>query len=204
MKLSSFAFLIVIFTSCKENQTWKDRINGFSGLSTLKEECSNYQSELNSEEEIIKIGRDTTVAPFYYTIILYPPLPQQDLKRLEDKYNVDIPDSYEAILTQVNGAFVCDISLYGFPNTYLESGLINRTALEPLNILTANDTWIHQLGLGKREFLFGSSSFTDSTIVYYTIREKAVIGYLDTGEKIKEWISVDQMLAEEVVRLKSR
>jgi hypothetical protein len=203
-RLFAIAFLTAILISCSEDQTWKERIDGLEGLNTIKEESSKYWSDLNSKEEIIMAGRDTAVAPFYYSIILYPPLSERDLKRLEDKYDLEIPDSYESILTQINGAFVGHISLYGFPGAYVQSGLINRTELEPLNILTANDTWIYDVGLGNEDFLFGSSSFNDSTNIYYSIRGKNVVGYLSTGEKVKEWISVDQILGEEVMRLKSR
>jgi hypothetical protein len=204
MKIFSIIILFILtMTACKKDRDWKARITGLKDLNTIKVECSNFQSELNSKEEIIKIGHDTTIAPFFYNIILYPPMANQDLHDFENRYNFDVPDSYESVLTQINGAFFYDISLYGFPRSFVKNG-VNRKELEPLNLYTANDSWIKEMGQDEEDFLFGASHYNDSVNINYFIKEQIIVGYLDTGEKMRTWNSIDEMLGDEIKRLRGK
>jgi hypothetical protein len=195
--------LACLSMSCKTGEIkWKDHIDGLSGLDVIKKECFKYSSELSSYQgEILQLGRDTSVAPEYFELNLYQGL--DNINEIESKYQLAIPAAYKSFLSQINGGFINDISLFGLPKTWLETGLVDRSVLEPLNLYTANETWIDDLGINPKYFIFGSSPYSDSFNINYLIYEDRIYGALENEVIVENWPTIDAMLEDELNRLRN-
>jgi len=208
MTKSCTLLLSTILFSCSmrsntDNTDNLKRINNLHGLDAIKNECLKYQAELESQHTSeIKLGRDTSVAPQYYKIIIFPAVDDKTLRDIEAEYELKIPSGYREFLTQINGAYLNKIALYSFPATWIDNGLVNRSAVEPLNIYFANTDWISDINIEPGHFLFGSSHYNDSTICHYLIKDARIYAYLDDGQKINEWSTLNEMLEFEMNRLR--
>jgi hypothetical protein len=147
-----------------------------------------------------------------YACVLYPGLGFDVIDRYEGVHRarlssyLDIPPFYRDFLTRLNGAYLFDIALFGVPPSMAQNPpLLDRSALQPLDVCTANDTWRLEYRVARSNFYFASGSHSSTESVgYFLTPDNRVEAYLVGEKKIGEWAGMDVFLTEEVERAESR
>ncbi len=119
---------------------------------------------------------------------------------------LEIPPLYRNLLTRLNGAYLFDLSLFGIPLSMTQDPpLLNRSALQPLDVGTANENWRLEYGIARPDFHFAAGPHSNTENVgYFLTPDNSVEAYLTHGKRIGRWKTVDAFLAAEIDRAESR
>ena len=109
----------------------------------------NLKHGASLKDGVLTIAPTTWVGPQANAIWIYEPLPDAWLPA-----GLACPDSYRAILRQMNGCFAFGLSLYGIPSP---TGQLVRSTLRPLSLELANSEWHYEYSGGEHGFHFGGA-----------------------------------------------
>ena len=107
------------------------------------------------------------------------------------------PLVYRTVLTQMNGCFAFDLSLYGVPSP---NGLLNRSTLRPLSLVSANQHWRRGFVGGENLFHFGSGPFSESENVGYFFDGEEIVALRKHRVETGRWSSFENFLTAELSR----
>jgi hypothetical protein len=105
---------------------------------------------------------------------------------------------YQDILSEINGCFVYDFSLFGLPKTMYTTGLLSRTVLEQYDLGTANTNWIHSYDIVKGLFHIGGRAYSNEENVGYFIDNNKIVSIRENGEIVDSWTTFADFLKGEI------
>jgi len=102
----------------------------------------------------------------------------------------------------LNGAHLFNIALFGVPPSMAQNPpLLDRSALQPLDVCTANENWRLEYRVARPNFYFASGSHSSTENVgYFLTPNNRVEAYLVGEKKIGEWTGMDAFLTDELER----
>ena len=116
-------------------------------------------------------------APHHYAVELWPGLDSAQIEQYERAVSLRIPASYKSILSQIGGAHLGTLKMYGVPvSRQKEPRVLDRRRRQPLDLGLANVDW-------RREFL-GCSSLFHVGSINWSHDDIAGVFLRDTGELI--------------------
>ncbi len=146
------------------------------------------------------------VGPDAYAYVLYPPAKPAWVTAFGRRSGQAIPESYAPVLSALNGCFAFGLALYGLPpSLYEPPSLLDRPALEPLDLEAANQYWAHEYRGADREFHFGGCTWTATENVGYFVTPDGLFrSRRKEGEVLREWPSIRDLLADELPSAEAR
>lgn len=153
----------------------------------------------------IEVAPMPWVGPEAYAFVLYPPPLPAWITAFAERSGRSIPDGYAAVLTALNGCFAFGLALYGLPPSLQARPRTDRRVLEPLDLEAANRYWANDYRDAAGEFHLGGRTWSDSENVgYFLTPDGAYRCRRKTGEVLREWPSLRDLLAEELPAAESR
>jgi hypothetical protein len=136
-------------------------------------------------------------APHFYALEIWPGLDPSLVRRYESATGIPIPEPYQEILTQLNGATLGDVSLYGIPPSMLETPpLLNRRRRQPLDLEAANRHWRFEYSGCSRLFHFGGVVWSPSEIAgLFLTHDGEFEAYLRSGERVRTFDSLTALIS---------
>lgn len=156
------------------------------------------------EDGIAKIFRMPWIAPQCFGLVLYPPAKQEWINKFEEQTGISVPLLYKQVLLKMNGGFIYGLSLYGLPETMYETGLLNRSYLQPLYLGSANTGWIYEYKVDKALFHIGGRSYSDSENIGYFVDGNKIYAIRKNGEVLDSWASFEEFLNKEILLAEQR
>ena len=155
---------------------------------------------------IVEVAPMPWVGPEAYAFVLYPPAPADWRSEFNARAGRSLPDSYEAILAALNGCFAFALALYGLPpSLHGRTPRQDRRALEPLDLEAANRYWALDYRGASGEFHLGGRTWSDTENVGYFLAAGGVYRCRrKSGEVLREWSSLHDLLADELPAAESR
>ncbi|MEO1324905.1 MAG: hypothetical protein AAFV59_18085 [Pseudomonadota bacterium] len=158
------------------------------------------------EGGVILAGHEPTRGPQAYAVALFPGLTSHAIQRYEALNELTIPATVKAFLGHVNGAFLCELSLYGIPPSMIDNPpMLSRSTRNPYDIATANHYW--RAGFERvepTEFYIGGRNVSWSGQIGYFIRDDgSIVSYPKRGTDfpITTWPSFEVWLNDELNRM---
>ena len=153
----------------------------------------------------IQVGRRPGLNNETFAVRLFEPLPDSSFAKYETIHDMVIPDPYRKVLNQINGAWIYRLVLFGLPTSMIaEPPLLDRSAIQPMDLATANQYWRAKYEAEEDEFHFGSSDWTmEKTIGYFVSPTGSVRGLVASEGCVAQWSDFDLFLDEEVQRNKA-
>ena len=165
----------------------------------IKEFVQRY-SHLDSRTDnhgTIQLAKNSKYLDAYF-INIFAPANEIYFSNFISRYGVSVPEPLEKFLRFANGFTFCDFTVYGLtPSMYKsQTGTLERTSLQPLDIGTANDVWkteFDQVG-----FYFGGRSYSDDTNCGYFLQDGTIFSCLCGGVIVGQWDNFWTFLEEEL------
>jgi len=152
-----------------------------------------------SDNGAILIGRAPHIAPKAWLNVLFPPLDEKEIKILEEKIKIIIPESFRQFLLFSNGAsfFSTTLNIYGSRQNFKRS---YKNVWQPFDIVVPNT--IERIHDAKDNYLFIGSYDWDGSLLYINNETKKVYRCTkDSVRALNEWGSLLEMLDSEISRL---
>ncbi len=156
--------------------------------------------------ETIQIAHQPWVACEGYAIRLFPPPPRVWLARFLKEYKHQIPAAVRTILSATNGAFLFDISLFGFPPSLMQKPpLLDRSRAQCHALQLANSTWKWEYHVDPAWFHFGGGvvSYSENS-GYFVTGDDEIVAVRTSGEVLRRWTSLPRFLADELRAAEAR
>lgn len=174
-------------------------------LASIDRELKVLHEESNEKDhgfDGIQLGCHPRSDGELYAVRVFSPLPISSIEKYERIHGVQIVAGYSNVLSQINGAWIYRLALYGVPPSMTEEPpLLDRSIPQPLDIATANLNWRNAFSPSRDEFHFGSSSWTlEKNVGYFLGPSGRVRGLVDGQGCVGEWMDIDAFLREEIVR----
>lgn len=183
------------------NDDWLSRFDGpLAPLAELVPRLRDDSERLTAGG--IELLHRPEVAPEWFRARLWAPLPPAAWRRHESLHGYTIPAAYEAVLAQLNGAYIFECALYGMPSSMLrDPPLLDRSTSAPFDLGTANRHWKREFAAPESWFHFGGGTWTRSAnIGYFLDDEGAVRGLVGQVGEVRRWPDFAGFLAAELAR----
>ncbi|MDB5276162.1 MAG: hypothetical protein JWR61_1117 [Ferruginibacter sp.] len=105
-----------------------------------------------------------------------------------------IPDFYKRFLTDINGCFLYDISMFGLIHS------LTRSFLQCHSLTSANRDWIMEFDIDQSFFHFGGGTYSDDENTGYFYGESKIISIRKNGKLVNEWSDFSDFLNDELDR----
>jgi hypothetical protein len=113
----------------------------------------------------------------YYAVEVWPGLDSVQIEQYERTVSLRIPASYKSILSQIGGANLGTLRMYGVPvSRQREPRVLDRRLRQPLDLGLANSDWRHEFS--------GCSSLFQVGGINWSYDDTAGIFLRDTGQLI--------------------
>jgi hypothetical protein len=152
----------------------------------------------NIDELVINVLHRPWIARLNWGLMLYKEVKREWFSEFKKRTGKEIPDFYKDFLKHINGGFIYGISMYGLTPSFFETGLLNRTILQCHNLATANIQWIAEYKVDMDLFHFASRNYSNDENVGYFWKDDIILCYRKSGELLKQWNSLEEMLYEEI------
>jgi hypothetical protein len=141
-----------------------------------------------------------------FAFVLYPPAERAWIAGLDSRLDRPAPAIYTAVLAALNGCFAFGLALYGLPpSIQVRPPRLERRVLEPLDLDAANHYWARDYHGAEGEFHFGGSTWTETENAGYFLAPDGVFrSRRKSGEVLREWRSLRDLLAEELPAAETR
>jgi hypothetical protein len=141
-----------------------------------------------------------------FAFVLYPPAERAWIASFGSRLGRPAPESYAAVLAALNGCFAFGLALYGLaPSLQIRPPRVERRTLEPLDLEAANQYWARDYRDAENEFHFGGRTWTDTENVgYFLAPDGRFRSRRKSGEVLREWGSLRDLLAEELPAAETR
>ncbi len=137
-----------------------------------------------------------------YAVTLFKGVEDRTIDRYERIHSVNIPETYRDVLHVLNGASVFGLNLYGVPSSMTKDPpLLDRSAVQPLDIATANARW--RFGFTNDESLFqiGGAPWTpEENVAYFLTVDSGVASIRKHNAINASWDGLQTFLGEEIDR----
>ena len=167
----------------------------------IKEQVEKYFDSKSGirEDGALEVFRRPWIAPLNYGLLLFPPADAKLLSEFTKRTAKAIPGFFQEILSQMNGCFVYDLSLFGLPQSIYKSGVLDRSQLNQFDLGAANRHWITEYSIENTHFHFGGRSYSyDENIGYFIDHANHIVSVRQNGDIVGNWTSFNQFLKDEV------
>jgi hypothetical protein len=161
-----------------------------SQLSPIKDRASKWLSISHAwDADTLKVLLMPWEAPLAAAYWLFAPLSQAT--------NMKMPAEYAALLQSINGFRGLGFDLFGVLSN---GGMVNRHAVNPLCIKTANDTWRHDFFGAETWFHFGGCALSEDENGGYFYDGDTIICRTENGGTVDTWAKFEDFLEQELTR----
>ena len=118
----------------------------------------------------------------------------------EAEYTIQktIPDFYKSFLTNINGCFLYDISMFGLIRS------LTRSFLQCHDLTTANRDWIKEFDVDQSLFYFGYGYYSYEENTGYFYGQNKIMSIRKNGMLVNEWDSFSDFLNDELNRAETK
>jgi hypothetical protein len=134
------------------------------------------------------------VAPLNWGLMLYKGADTKSIEEAELTIGKTIPDFYKRFLTNFNGCFLYDISMFGVIHS------LTRSFLQCHSLTTANNNWIKEINVDQNLFHFGGGRYSYEENTGYFFGQDKIMSIRKNGKLVNEWSSFSDFLNEELLR----
>lgn len=138
-----------------------------------------------------------------YAVTLFKGVEDSTIDRYEKIHSIEIPKTYRDVLHVLNGASVFGLNLYGIPSSMAKDPpLLDRSAVQPLDIATANARW--RFGFSSDESLFqiGGAPWTpEENVAYFLTGDSGVASIRKHNVENTSWVGLRTFLSDEIDRV---
>ena len=175
-------------------------------LAPLRDVAVRLSSGANEvKSDTIGLSYRPHVAPQFYALRLFSPLPQPNLAQYQLINGINISPHYLPILEKLNGANVFQLSLFGVPPSMANNPpLLDRSTENPYDISIANKNWKFEFDIPKDWFYFGGGPFSfDENVGYFFDSVGTIYSVRNNGVRLSSWHSFPMFLHDEISRCES-
>lgn len=161
-------------------------------------------------DDVLLAGHEPERGRLAYAVTLFPGLSADSIEAYGVNHNVSFPPVFKRFLQHLNGAFLCELSIFGIPpSMLLDPSRLSRSNRNPYDIGTANNFWIAEYKYESPPgFHFGSRNVSWSHQIGYFLRsDGSVVSLSKDGSDFlrRTWPAFDVWLEEELaVTLRDR
>lgn len=134
------------------------------------------------------------VAPLNWGLMIYEGADMKWITEAEKTMGKTIPDFYKSFLTNINGCFLYDISMFGLIHS------LTRSFLQCHSLTSANRDWIMAFDIDQRFFHFGGGTYSDDENTGYFYGQSKIISIRKNGKLVNEWKNFSDFLNDELDR----
>ncbi len=162
----------------------------------LKKQARKYiQNGSNIDKnEKINILHRPWIAPLNWGLMLYKGADRKWINQVEESIKKTIPDFYKKFLTEINGCFLYDISMFGLIQS------LTRSFLQCHDLTTANIHWIKEFDVDQSFFHFGGGKYSYDENTGYFYGQNKIISIRKNGMLVTEWNDFSDFLNDELTR----
>lgn len=162
----------------------------------LKKQAKKYvqNSSIIDDNQRVNILQRPWVAPLNWGLMLYKGADIKWINEVEVIINKDIPDFYKRFLTNVNGCFLYDISMFGLIHS------LTRSFLQCQSLTSANNDWIEEYDVDQSLFHFGGGRYSYEENTGYFYGQDKIMSIRRNGQLVKEWSKFSDFLNDELTR----
>lgn len=162
----------------------------------IKKQAKKY---IQNGSEIDKNGRlnilhRPCVAPLNWGLMIYQGIDKKSINETERTIGKTIPHFYKCFLTNINGCFLYDISLFGIIRS------LTRSFLQCHSLTSANLDWIMEFDIDQTFFHFGGGTYSDEENTGYFYGKNKILSIRKNGKLVNEWNSFQNFLNDELIR----
>lgn len=134
-------------------KAWSDDIDRVAEL--YREHAKEKGSWLEQPGDRLVIGHRPDNGRYAYDIVHFPPLTAAQIQLYQTRRSVVIPGSFASLLTQMNGAAILQLHIFGIPESMAtEVALLDRSQRNPFDVGTANKYWRAEYDAPDSDFHF--------------------------------------------------
>ena len=162
----------------------------------IKKQAKKYiqnGSDIDKSDRINVLHRPW-VAPLNWGLMLYKGADTKWINEAEKTIEKTIPDFYKRFLTNINGCFLYDISLFGLINS------LTRSFLQCQDLTTANRDWICEFDVDQSFFHFGGETYSFDENTGYFYGQNKIMSVRKNGKLVNEWNNFSDFLNDELNR----
>ncbi len=162
----------------------------------IKKQAKKYiqnGSELDKNERVNILHRPW-IAPLNWGLMLYKGADIKWIDEAEKGIERKIPDFYKQFLTNINGCFLYDISMFGLIHS------LTRSFLQCHSLTTANTNWIKEFDVDQSFFHFGGGTYSYDENTGYFYGQHKIISIRKNGKLVNEWNNFSNFLNDELGR----
>jgi len=162
----------------------------------IKEQANKY---IQNGSNLDKAGRLNIlhrpwVAPLNWGLMIYQGTDMKWINEAEQIIEKTIPDFYKRFLTNINGCFLYDISLFGLIHS------LTRSFLQCHSLTSANRDWITEFKIDQSFFHFGGGVYSDDENTGYFYGQNKIMSVRKNGKLVNEWSNFSNFLNDEVLK----
>jgi hypothetical protein len=162
----------------------------------IKKQAKKYfpnDSNIDDNQRINILHRPW-VARLNWGLMLYKGADTKWINEAEANINKKVPNFYKRFLTNINGCFLYDISMFGLIHS------LTRSSLQCQSLTTANNDWIKEFDVDQNFFYFGGGSYSyEENIGYFYVQDK-IMSIRKNGKLVNEWSNFSDFLNDELSR----
>ena len=162
----------------------------------IKKQAKKYienGSEID-ESKRLNILHRPWVAPLNWGLMLYKGTDMKWIDEAEKNIERSIPDFYKHFLTNINGCFMYDISMFGLIHS------LTRSFLQCHSLTAANHDWIKGFNIDQSFFHFGGGTYSYDENTGYFYGQNRIISIRKNGKLVNEWNNFSEFLNDELTR----
>ena len=162
----------------------------------IKKQAKKYSlngSTIDDDQQINILHRPW-VARLNWGLMIYKGVDTKWISEAEVTINRTIPDFYKRFLTNANGCFLYDISLFGLTHS------LTRSFLQCHSLISANNDWIKEFDVDQNLFHFGGGTYSDEENTGYFYGLNKIMSVRKNGKILQEWTSFSDFLNDELDR----
>lgn len=166
----------------------------------IKKQAKKYiQNGSNIDESgRINILHRPWVAPLNWGLMIYKGAQMKWINEAEQTIGKPIPDFYKRFLTNFNGCFLYDISMFGLIHS------LTRSFLQCHSLVSANRDWIMEFNTDQSFFHFGGGTFSEDENTGYFLGNNKIISVRKNGKLVNEWKNFSDFLNDELTRAEEK
>ncbi len=155
-----------------------------------------------SVDGVVRISHRPHFGEQAYAVTLHDPVDEETIAAYERIHSIELPQPYKEFLTQLGGADIFGLCLYGIPRSMaVEPPSLEPDKLQPLDLATSNKQFRAAFASKKKEFYIGGSYWTLFQVVgYFMGGDGAVRALAEGGRCMSRWPSLRKFLADELER----
>jgi hypothetical protein len=144
--------------------------------------------------ETVNILHRPWIAPLNWGLMLYQGTDIKWINQAEETIGKTIPDFYKNFLTNINGCFLYDMSMFGLIHS------LTRSFLQCHDLTTANSNWIEEFDVDQSFFHFGGGTYSYDENMGYFYGQNKIISIRKNGKLVNEWNNFSDFLNDELIR----